>query len=57
MNEYNRVPATNRASRAWLKHARLLLVKVGTEVITDKEGQISMGRIGNIVEQVASQSN
>jgi hypothetical protein len=29
-----------------------VLVKVGTTVITDQHGQIALGRVGNVVDQI-----
>ncbi|KAG9403721.1 hypothetical protein AC1031_005209 [Aphanomyces cochlioides] len=39
--------------RTDLKHARTILVKIGTEVVNSPEGLLAMGKIGSIVEQIA----
>ncbi|KAF0687515.1 Aste57867_20754 [Aphanomyces stellatus] len=39
--------------RSTLKHARTILVKIGTEVVNSPEGLLAMGKIGSIVEQIA----
>ncbi|ETV91128.1 hypothetical protein H310_14222 [Aphanomyces invadans] len=39
--------------RSSLKHARVILVKIGTEVVNSPEGLLAMGKIGSIVEQIA----
>ncbi|RHY40715.1 hypothetical protein DYB38_013980 [Aphanomyces astaci] len=39
--------------RSSLQHARIILVKIGTEVVNSPEGLLAMGKIGSIVEQIA----
>ncbi|ETV70632.1 hypothetical protein, variant [Aphanomyces astaci] len=39
--------------RSSLQHARIILVKIGTEVVNSPEGLLAMGKIGCIVEQIA----
>jgi len=47
-------PAQNEpASRAALREARRVLIKAGTSVLTNEDGQVSLTRIGAITEQIA----
>ncbi|KAI5081096.1 hypothetical protein GOP47_0004279 [Adiantum capillus-veneris] len=39
-------------SRAFLKHAKRVIVKVGTAVVTRTDGRLAVGRIGSLFEQV-----
>lgn len=41
-------------SRKDLKHLKRILVKVGTGVVTQPDGSIALGRLGNVVEQIAA---
>ena len=41
------------ASRAALREARRVLIKAGTSVLTNEDGQVSLTRIGAITEQIA----
>ncbi|KAG3107417.1 hypothetical protein PI125_g12749 [Phytophthora idaei] len=36
-----------------LRRARIILIKIGTEIVHSPEGLLAMGQIGNIVEQIA----
>lgn len=39
-------------SRAFVKHAKRVIVKVGTAVVTRADGRLAVGRIGSLCEQV-----
>eukprot|EP00250_Pteridium_aquilinum_P012579 c20812_g2_i1 orf=390-2600(-) len=39
-------------SRAFVKHAKRVVVKVGTAVVTRADGRLAVGRIGSLCEQV-----
>ena len=46
-------PSQELASRAVLRTARRVVVKAGTSVLTNENGQVSLTRIGAIVEQIS----
>lgn len=40
------------ASRAFIKDAKRVVVKVGTAVVTRNDGKLALGRIGALCEEV-----
>lgn len=40
-------------ARDELKHARTILIKVGTEIVHSPDGLLTMGQVGALVEQIA----
>lgn len=46
-------PAREPASRSVLRTTRRVIIKAGTSVLTNENGQVSLSRIGAITEQIA----
>jgi len=40
-------------SRTYLRHARRVVIKAGTSIVTNDNGQVSLVRLGGIVEQIS----
>ncbi|KAJ0410139.1 hypothetical protein ATCC90586_008417 [Pythium insidiosum] len=48
------VPPRTEDARRDLQRARTVLVKIGTEIVHSEDGLLAMGKIGAIVEQIAT---
>ena len=51
------MPTSEPASRSALREARRVVIKAGTSVLTNEDGQVSLTRIGAITEQIAELIN